>query len=123
MTTHIRDTRLDATSILDEALASAAPAIARKATRLQEQITALAAALEQDRKDAARNARIGELKAELAELQGTATAKTPRRRRPATEDALARAWARERGMAVPTVGRVPADIREAYQQAQSAHAA
>lgn len=119
MTTPIRDTRLDATSVLDEALASATPAVARKATRLQEQIQALAAALEQARETEARNARIAELKAELAELQGTT--KTPRS--PATGEGAARAWARERGMAVPNVGRVPAAILKAYRQDQASHAA
>lgn len=104
----------------------------RLADRLEEardallsEVTAYDAKAEErkaaEREKAANAARIAELKAELAKLQTTTKTNRAGRATPNTGSAKAiRQWAREQGIEVASIGRVPVHVIDAYAQAHPA---
>ena len=107
---------------ISAALQSRVPAVRRAATKAEAALTALDQVIaEWDAKEQALE-RIAELEAELAEakakLRGPAK---PAMTKPGPGvHSLARAWARQQGITVPSKGLVPAEIVEAYHQATAA---
>jgi len=100
------------------ALNAKVPAVRRAATKAQKALAELDSTLaEWDAKEQALE-RIADLERELAEakavLRGPAKAATPQR---GGVHARARAWARQQGIQVPQVGRVPLEVIEAWEQA------
>jgi len=96
---------------LRELYGSAAERIAEEQAREAERLAALAEIAELERKLAGARQRakdIGAKPAHRADQQGGASAKE------------VRAWARERGIDVPDIGRVSRDLRDQYEAAQRA---
>lgn len=107
-----------------KALKSESGPIQRAAKKANDALATLDTLLaEWESKELARR-RVAELERQLAEAK--ATLRGPADKKPATaakgEHAQARAWARENGMQVPSIGRVPADVLTAWRQANGSAA-
>lgn len=96
--------------------------------RLNDEETERLARIAAKREAQQKAKRIAELKAELAQLTGkTAKAKEASRGTSSTAGEPTakqiREWAADKGIECPAVGRVPANVREAYDQAHATDAA
>ena len=98
-----------------------APATRRALQRAVDALDKAAAAQEEDAGKAAIRAEIARLKAQTKRLEEQLRGEKPSKPTAKSRDLkVVRAWAREHGMDVSDVGRVPAEVVDAYEAAQAA---
>lgn len=95
-------------------------AIKKKAKKILEQLTDLAAAVEAAEEQRKALDRLAELDAERDRLRAALGKKPAASAARSGDSAKVRAWAKENGIAVPDRGRVPADVLEQWRKATSA---